>query len=339
MLPLAILIPTRNAMAFLPGHVKMMRKWLDLAEEVVVVDSSWDDSLAYLEKELSGLNVRFLRHPAGLYQSWNSGISQIRSRYVYISTIGDSIHRAGLKHLVELAEEKACDVVVSPPDLLTETGRPFEGVRWPVHHIISFLDVREPVCFEGFPLFLLAMSFLPAAILGSSASNVYRTQTLQERPFPTDSGTMGDTAWCAENAFGIRFGISPLRSSCFIHHSKTYPLSEYALDNPVAKLFNRALSALNRAADESPEVRTLAESMGLAQGLRSRIEFDHWRVRLSLSRQGSLPWYVKPTSWFLRNSRNAAAKQCWELLDNTGHLNGCRELAHQCLGHFLPVWR
>jgi hypothetical protein len=339
MMPLAVLLPTRNAMAFLPGHLDMMRKWLDLAEEVVVVDSSSDDSLAYLEKELSGLNVRFLRHPAGLYQSWNSGISHIRSRYVYISTVGDSIHRTGLKHLVEVAEQEDCDVVVSPPDLLTETGCSFEGARWPVHHIISFLEARDTVCFEGLSLFLLAMSFLPAAILGSSASNIFRTKTLQERPFPTGFGTMGDSAWCVENAFAVRLGISPLLSSTFIHHLKTYPLSEYALDNPNAKLFSHALSALNRAGDESREIKTLAESLGLSQGLRSRIDFDHWRARLSKSRQGLVPWYVKPLAWDARVKRNTAAKRCWELTNNTVSLNGHRKLADRCLDHFLPKLR
>ncbi|HWB61234.1 MAG TPA: glycosyltransferase [Chthoniobacteraceae bacterium] len=338
MLPLAVLLPTRNAMAFLPDHVNMMRKWLDLVEEVVVVDSSWDDSLAYLEKELAGFNVRFLRHPAGLYQSWNSGINLIRSRYVYISTAGDSIHRAGLKHLVEVAEREACDVVVSPPDLLTETGRPFEGARWPVHHIISFLDAREPVCFEGIPLFFLAMSFFPGAILGSSASNIYRTKTLQENPFPTGFGTVGDTAWCAENAFKIRFGVSPLRSSSFIHHPKTYPLSEYAVDGVTAKLYSLALAALNRAAEDSPEISALAQSMNLSQSIRSRIDFDRWRARLTSSRQGSVPWFVKPGAWAARVSRDAAAKRCWELTNNTTNLNGYRRLVDQCLGHFVPKW-
>lgn len=336
MLPLAILIPTRNAMAFLPAHLAMMRKWLDLAEEVIVVDSSCDDSLGYLEKELSGLNARFLRHPAGLYQSWNSGISQVRSRYVYISTIGDSIHRAGLKSLVETAEQQACDVVVSPPDLLTEAGRPFEGSKWPVHHIISFTDAWEPVCFEGFSLFLLAMSFLPSAILGSSASNIYRTRTLQERPFPTGFGTVGDSAWAVENAFAIRVGISPLRTSTFIHHPKTYPLSEYETDNLSAKLFDHALAALNRAAWESPEIKAFAESMDLFTGLRSRADFERLHAKLGRSRENSLPWYVKPAAWGARNSRNAAARRCRELVNKTINLNGNKKLADQCLKHFLP---
>lgn len=326
-------------MAFLPAHLAMMRKWLDLVEEVVVVDSSWDDSLEYLEKELSGLNVRFVRHPAGLYQSWNSGINLIRSRYLYISTVGDSIHRTGLKHLVELAEQEACDVVVSPPDLLTDAGLPYEGLKWPVHNIISFLDAREPFVLEGLTLFVLAMSFLPSAILGSSASNIFRTKTMKERPFPTEFGTVGDSAWCAGNAFGVRVGVSPLRSSCFIHHPKTYPLSEYEVDNLNAKLFRHALSALTCAMDESPETRALAEGMDLLQALHSRIDFDDSRARLGRIRQGTLPWYVKPAAWDARLSRDAAEKRCRELTVKTRSLNGSGHLADKCLVHFLPKRR
>ena len=335
MLPLSVLIPTRNAMALLPGHVQMMRQWLDLAEEIIVVDSSWDDSLAYLQRELAGFNVRFERRPAGLYQAWNHGIGLMRSRYVYISTIGDSIHRAGLEHLVGEAERLACDVVVSPPDLLTESGQPKEDGQWLVHRIISFLKPGETVCLEGIPLFMTMLSFLPDAILGSSASNIYRTATLQKNPFPLDFGTAGDGAWGAMNALSIRLGISPLRTSSFMYHPKTYPLSEYEVNDLISRMFECALVSLDRAAEASPEIRALAENMGLARGIRSRIDFDHWRDRLRQSRESSIPWYVKPGVWNLRANRDAAGKSCLVLLEGASQLNGHGKLVEYCLGHFM----
>src|ERR1700761_342377 len=107
MLPVGVLIPTRNCMALLPEHVESMRGWLDLAEEIVVVDSdSRDGTKAFLKDKLSGRNVRFFEHPPGLYESWNFGLERMTARYVYISTVGDSITRAGLEHLAETAEEK-----------------------------------------------------------------------------------------------------------------------------------------------------------------------------------------------------------------------------------------
>jgi glycosyltransferase involved in cell wall biosynthesis len=39
MLPLGVVIPTKNSMPYLPSHLEAMREWQDLAEEIVVVDS------------------------------------------------------------------------------------------------------------------------------------------------------------------------------------------------------------------------------------------------------------------------------------------------------------
>ena len=43
MLPISVLVPTRNSMSLLPKHVEAMRAWLDFVEEVVAVDSHSTD--------------------------------------------------------------------------------------------------------------------------------------------------------------------------------------------------------------------------------------------------------------------------------------------------------
>ena len=51
MLPVGVLIPTRNSMRFLPCHVEAMRHWLDLAQEIIgisVVHNSRPYFYAYL---------------------------------------------------------------------------------------------------------------------------------------------------------------------------------------------------------------------------------------------------------------------------------------------------
>jgi len=64
MLPVGVLIPTRNSMAFLPHHVKTMRRWLDLAQEIVVVDSeSSDGTVEYLRTKLPADRTRFFMRP------------------------------------------------------------------------------------------------------------------------------------------------------------------------------------------------------------------------------------------------------------------------------------
>ena len=84
-------------MAYLPRHLDFLEKWVDAVEEIVVVDSfSEDGSMDYLKKRLKHPNVQFLTHPPGLYASWNFGIGKVQARYVYISTIGDTITREDL---------------------------------------------------------------------------------------------------------------------------------------------------------------------------------------------------------------------------------------------------
>ena len=103
-------------MAHLPRHLESMKKWLPLIEEVVVVDSeSSDDTVEFLKEELQPQTARYFEHPPGLYQSWNFGIGQCAGKYIYLSTVGDSITRTGLERLVEAAETFDCDLVISPP--------------------------------------------------------------------------------------------------------------------------------------------------------------------------------------------------------------------------------
>src|SRR5215207_3790096 len=143
MLPISVLVPTRNSMPLLPKHVESMRPWIDLAQEVVAVDShSQDGTRQFLERELKHPNVRVLDHPPGLYQSWNFGIGQCQAKYIYVSTIGDTMERRGMERLAAAAERLAADVVVSPPRMVRE-GRD-EGRRWPVHELIAARQLGQP---------------------------------------------------------------------------------------------------------------------------------------------------------------------------------------------------
>src|ERR1035437_2645280 len=100
MLPIGVVIPTKNSMKYLLGHLENLSTWIDLAEQVVVVDSfSKDGTVDYLKKHLRHPQIKFIDHPPGLYASWNFGISHIASEFCYISTVGDSITRKGIEHL------------------------------------------------------------------------------------------------------------------------------------------------------------------------------------------------------------------------------------------------
>ena len=62
----------------------------------------------------------------------------------------------------------------------------------------SVARYSDPVCRlcrrEGMKLFLFTLLNVSGAILGSSSSNLYRTDCLKRHPFPTDFGTSGDAA-------------------------------------------------------------------------------------------------------------------------------------------------
>ena len=76
MLPISVLIPTRDCAALLPGHLRSLQAWIDLAEEVVVVDSdSKDNTVELIREGLTHARTRFLSPPPGLYpivEFWNS---------------------------------------------------------------------------------------------------------------------------------------------------------------------------------------------------------------------------------------------------------------------------
>lgn len=66
----------------------------------------------------------------------------------------------------------------------------------------------------------LAFQNCPQAILGSSASNLYRGAHLRARPFPTEYGVVGDTAWIMRYGHETRLALTPRRGSTFCIHEK-----------------------------------------------------------------------------------------------------------------------
>jgi glycosyltransferase involved in cell wall biosynthesis len=70
MLPFGVVILTKNSMRYLPGQVENFATWIDLAEQVVVVDSfPTDGTVEFLKANLKHPNVLFVSHLPGLYAS------------------------------------------------------------------------------------------------------------------------------------------------------------------------------------------------------------------------------------------------------------------------------
>lgn len=304
---IGVVLPSLNCAHLLPDHLDSMHPWLDLAEQIVVVDShSEDGTWEMLRERLAGHpGAEFHQRPRGLYQSWNYGIGQLKTEFTYISTIGDSITRTGLEHLRGVAAEFKADVVVSKPVFIEEEG----GVcshqtRWPIDSVIDELAISTPVLMDNWSLLLFLMENPVDAILGSSASNLYRTATLQSRPFPTEYGTVGDGAWGLTNIFDPRLAVTPERFSTFRRHAKSYRASDYEAGDLNRRLFDLLASTLQAAWRRDPDKKMESERLQCGRLLEIVQHRISWQKQLEDVREWPVPWIFNPLAWRARNRRN-----------------------------------
>jgi len=297
-------------MSLLRQHVQTIHEWIDLVEEVVVVDSySEDGTVEFLKEKFADHRIRFFDHPPGLYQSWNYGIQQLNAPYTYISTIGDGISREGLIHLVQAAETWLSDVVISPPTFINETGEPISPGIWPVHRIISALELKRHRHVDWPILFAFTWIYSPSAILGSSASNLYRTATLKANPFPTEFGTNGDGAWGMVNVMKIRLCVSPRCVSYFREHAKSYSLSEYIVEDMNKKILAAGFQAHKEAKNNFPEIKSESDRLKLDCLIEAAFAFQCSRTELNQHRELLWPWILNPAAWRARHYRIRAERK------------------------------
>jgi glycosyltransferase involved in cell wall biosynthesis len=244
---ISVVLPTYNCAALLARHLATVREWLDLVHEVVVVDSrSSDGTMALIRDGLQHPRLRLIERDRGLYQSWNEGIAATTGDWVYISTAGDTITREQLLHLCDVGERLQADVVVSPPCFVHEDGRSHRDLGWPPAKLLREFGKGAPFVMHPAITQYLAFLHCPSALLGSSASNLYRGAHLRKRPFPTEYGPVGDTAWIMRYAHETRLALTPRVGSCFCIHEKEHqptPDQCYAL---YRKIFEGELARLTR---------------------------------------------------------------------------------------------
>jgi glycosyltransferase involved in cell wall biosynthesis len=314
MLPLGVIIPTKNSMAYLPRHVAGLRPWLDLAREVVVVDSySNDGTLDYLRANLKHPAVRFTNHPPGLYASWNHGIGQITSQYVFIATTGDTITREGICRLVETAESLTCDVVISNPIFCDASGNTLPDRQWPVHDVIATLGVKQPRRLQPFEAVIFAALHPTDALTGSCASDLFRTEILERHPFPTDFGISGDTMWGLMHAAEVVWGVVPESFSTFLLHPTNASPTERATYAAARRADAVLCAAAKRwqldgvvSGDDLTLIRWTELLDTLGGFLDSKASFDRLR-------RGRVPWALNPAAWAERRRRNQSFTRLQDL--------------------------
>ncbi len=223
---ISVVIPILNCRHLLEPVIGKLREIVALAGEVIVVDSdSEDGTVELLRESLDPVNVRFLTHPRGLYASWNYGIAQATKEWIHIATAGDVASKEDLGYLLGVAGRTGADVVTAPPMFVNEDGSIRQDPRWPILGLLQMHEGEEVIELAAGDLVAFALchcwpSRRHKSWLGSSASNLYRTATLQALPFPTDVGPRGDVLWGLRNANRVRAAFCRRRCGRFVVHSK-----------------------------------------------------------------------------------------------------------------------
>ena len=223
---ISVVMPTRNCRHLLEPTLDTVREWVGDVNEVIVVDSfSTDGTVELLKESLNFPNVRFTTHPPGLYASWNYGISQAGSDWLYMATAGDVMGREDLEYLLGVAKSTGADIIVSPPEFYDEQHQKVDNHRWPIHELLEHCPDKEVVELSGVELVAFALTYCMPPLrydswLCSSASNLYRTSVLQANPFPENAGHGGDTLLGVQVATLLKAAFC--RRSCgrFVLHTR-----------------------------------------------------------------------------------------------------------------------
>jgi len=313
-LPLGVVIPTKNSKAYLESHLRGLEPWIHLAAEVVVVDSfSSDGTVDYIRQNLRHPNIRFFDHPPGLYASWNHGIRQINSPFFFMATTGDIMRAEGIHELSHAIQFLKSDVVIGKPTFRNLKDQPLPDVTWPIDDIISTLGSQSRRRLTQLEAIVFTAAHTEGALLGSSASNLYRTDTWKRLPFPTEFGLGGDGAWAWLHAAEINWAFHAGRFSSFLVH----PNNPSANDKHVDRGTRRADEILRQSMDNWKSNGTVSETLyqqlrwnelmlALQQYLESKKAFD-------LQRKGSVPWSLNPLAWRNRVQRQSARKRLHSL--------------------------
>ena len=311
----------------LPAHLASMTPWLDLVDEVVVVDcGSTNETSELVRERLRHPRLRILPHTGGLCEAWNFGIAELGSDFTYISKVGDMISRDGIMQLLTTAQQFACDIVVTPPIPMPDSGAASAEHSYPVEAILKDLGTANAIHVRRCRMMAYAAHFAVnhslQPVLGSFAGNLFRTEMLQAMPFAGESGWVSETMWGLRNLSAALVIIVPVRCATISHCADDCGPGQRA---KVAHDLSQALQVLNQAIEEALvqtsasdrddllRVRELVATMAAADRLR--------RLRLDLSTRldalrSSLPFpmlsIIDPRTWQARWKRGRVNRQLLE---------------------------
>ena len=258
---ISAILPIYNCRERLERHLRSVIEWVHCVEELIVVDSgSSDGSLELAREILLPYGAKFIHNPPGLYESWNAGVEAATQKWIYFSTVEDPISIDGLEHLYELIARYDADIVISPPEMWNQDATEPVQVDMPSNRLAEALSeagMKEHVFSKAEAIAFLC-GFLPHGILGSSASNLYRSDLLKQYPFPTNFGHCGDTAWGISVSPFARIAFTPRQCARFLlqtTHSKIDPESQKKLHRDLA---NFTKDILRQHSKNNTEIATMS---------------------------------------------------------------------------------
>lgn len=257
---ISAILPIYNCRERLERHLHSVKEWVHSVEELIVVDSgSTDGSLELARDVLEPFGAKFIHHPPGLYQSWNAGVAAGTRKWLYFSTVEDPITCDGLRHLYEAIARHDADMVISPPEMRNHDGTEPLKVDMPSNRLADafFAAGHHERLLGRAETIALLCGLLPHGLLGSSASNLYRTDFLQKHPFPTDFGHCGDTAWGVSVSPFVKTLFTTKSCARFLvqtTHVKTDPETQRKRHEQLSSLAKTSLQAHSAG---SPEIAAM----------------------------------------------------------------------------------
>ena len=268
-----------------------MLEWAEQVGELIIVDSSTKDkTFDFLTQNFLFPNAKFHTRPPGLYAAWNFGILQATKSFIYIATAGDAITKADLEYLVSIANKTGADVVVSPPKFFDKKGEPLLQEVWPIHDLLSQFQDDEVIELTPIELTIFAMRHcqIPVSVkswLGSSASNLYRTEIMQAHPFPLHGGHGGDTLFGLLNARHFKAAFCQRSCGKFILHTEDNNLDrgEFRRLYPIyADAFDECLIWLKQKVEARSIILTCLMQTWLIEMIQADRERMHTEMRFSI---------------------------------------------------------
>lgn len=309
---ISLIIPTKNSKKLLQRNIKDLVEISNYVTETIVVDSSSnEETLAYLKQNLSESSTQYFSLPPGLYKAWNAGINKAKENHTYIATSGDRIDLENFKRLYHTAITFDADITISAPFFFNEDGN-FLDRKWPIHLYLEYSRCKIPKIIPTSHVSCFNILQFPKTLMGSSASNIYKTSFFKKNPFPVDFGGQGDSVWGSMHCLDAKWAVNPECSSDFVVHESTHSDCKSEKNFKIRQFDTIKKYLSEKSSENNIETKKALNYLELAY---KRIIM---RNELNLKREKPV-WYLKPNIWKLRSRYKNNIKLMQELLKSVSN--------------------